>query len=125
VPDALAAFQGTVYILQKGGQGGVPNGVLRTCAATGCGPDGPVVFAHKLAYPTALAVDASGVYWFASDAKEIETCPLSGCGGGQRTVVGDVKGARNLVVSGGFVYWAAPDREEAGVTWSSIHRIAI
>ena len=125
VPDALAAFQGTVYILQKGGQGGAPNGALLTCSASSCGSDGPAVFTRKLAYPTALAVDASGVYWFASDANEIDTCPLSGCGGGPRTVASDVKGARTLVLWRGFVYWAAPDLEQPGVTWSSIHRIAM
>jgi hypothetical protein len=123
-PAALAAFEGMVYILQKGGEGGAPNGTLGTCAAGGCGPDGPAVFARKLAHPTALAVDASGVYWFASDANEIEMCPLSGCGGGPRTVVSDVKGASHLTLSGGSVYWAAPVRKEGDATWSTLYRIA-
>jgi hypothetical protein len=123
-PDALAAFDGTVYILQKGRTGAVPGGSVRTCPASGCGPDGPAVLIRKLAYPTALAVDESGVYWYAADAEEIAMCPLAGCGGGARTVASQVKGATRLLLSGGFVYWSADDPGSGERKRSTIYRIA-
>ncbi len=123
-PDALAAFDGTVYILRKGGAGGAPNGSLLTCAASGCGSNGPVMFAYRLAHPTALAVDASGVYWYASDAGSIAMCPLAGCGGGPRDVATDLEGVQSLALSGDFVYWSALDAESGGTTRSTIYRVA-
>jgi hypothetical protein len=123
-PDALAAFDGTVYILRKGGKGGAPSGSVLSCAASGCGPAGPAVLIRKLAYPTALAADASGVYWYTADAEEIAMCPLAGCGGGARTVVSHEKGVTRLVLSGAFVYWSASGPESGRVTRSTIYRIA-
>jgi hypothetical protein len=123
-PAALAAYDGKVYILRKGGSGGPPNGSVLSCAASGCGPEGPAVVVRKLAYPAALAVDPSGIYWYAADAEEIATCPLTGCGGGPRTVVSREKGVTRLVPSGDFVYWSALDSESARVTRSTIYRIA-
>lgn len=123
-PDALAAHDGTVYILRKGGSGGAPNGSVLSCAASGCGPAGPAVLIRKLAYPTALAVDESGVYWYAADAGTIAMCPLAGCGGGARTVVSNLRGVTRLVLSGAFVYWSAPEAESDGVTRSTIYRVA-
>jgi len=123
-PDALAAFDGTVYILRKGGQGGVPHGAVLSCAATGCGPNGPVVLVEHLAYPTAIAADASGVYWYAADAGSIATCPRSGCGSGPRDVATDLKGVTRLALSGDFVYWSALDAGSGETTRSTISRVA-
>jgi hypothetical protein len=123
-PDALAARDGTVYILRKAGQGGVPRGAVLTCAASGCGPNGPVALVDHLAYPTALAVDASGVYWYAADAGSIATCPLAGCDGGPQDVVTGLKGVTRLALSGDFVYWSALDAESGGATRSTIYRVA-
>ena len=123
-PDALAAHDGTVYILRKGGTGGVPSGAVLSCPASGCGLDGPVALIRKLACPTALAVDASGVYWYAADAGTIAMCPLAGCGGGARTLVSDLKGVNRLALSGGFIYWSARDPAGGEGAPSTIYRLA-
>lgn len=123
-PDALRALDGTVYILKKGMPDSLPGGAVLTCLATGCGPAGPAVFISRLAYPTALAVDASGVYWYSADDETIATCPLSGCVGGARAVATGLKGVKNLALSGAFVYWSVPEPAGDERTRSAIYRVA-
>jgi len=124
-PDALRALDGTVYILRSGLSGGVPHGAVLTFLASGCGPDGrPAVFADHIAHPTALAVDANGVYWYSTDDETIYTCPLSGCGGNAREMANGQKGVENLEVSGAFVYWSVREPTSPGHTRSTIYRVA-
>ena len=124
-PDALRALDGTVYILRSGLSGGVPSGAVLTCLASGCGSAGrPTVFADHLAHPTALAVDASGVYWYSADDETIYSCPLSGCGGGARELAHGQKNVENLALSGAFVYWSVREATTPGNTRSTIYRVA-
>lgn len=124
-PDALSALDGTVYILLKGTSGGEPNGAVLTCPASGCGPSGPARLIPRLAYPTALAVDASGVYWYSADKGTIATCPLAGCGGGERALVNGLKGVEDLSLSGGFVYWSVSEPAGDDHKRSAIYRVAM
>ncbi|HEY1957135.1 MAG TPA: hypothetical protein VGH28_16055, partial [Polyangiaceae bacterium] len=70
-------------------------------------------FVTKQPYPTHLVADASGVYWFnfdaplnSSNASQIVTCPLSGCGGGPRSVATNQTGLTLMRSDASFLYWA-------------------
>lgn len=103
-PVKTAAFGGTVYLLYSGQQGGLPGGSIQRCPATGC--QGTVQsFVNKQAFPTDLAVDATGVYWINSDDHAIKTCALSACVGGPTTVAQGLTAPRDLALDEKFVYW--------------------
>lgn len=106
---ALAAYGGQLYVVNTG-QSGNPNGSILTCATSGCAQ--LTKFIDQRAFPTLIAVDASGVYWFDSeqpnvgDAAAILTCPLSGCVGGPKVLATKQTGTGVLHVDDKFVYWA-------------------
>jgi hypothetical protein len=70
----------------------------------GAGDDG--IVASGQAAPKGLALDAKNVYWASSGDGTIVSCPLTGCGGEEPTVVVDnAPGVRGIAVDGMNVYW--------------------
>lgn len=88
--------------------GGVATGVAGAPAAAGgggaAGDDG--IVASGQAAPKGLALDAKNVYWARSGEGTIVSCPLTGCGGEEPTVVVEnAPGVRGIAVDGMNVYW--------------------
>ncbi len=81
-------------------------GQVTKCPLTGCGSSATLVAAGQ-ASPSAIAVDASSVYWANVDDGTIVSCPLSGCGAPMVLAKGP-PGPRGLAIDGLNIYWTNP-----------------
>jgi hypothetical protein len=74
-PWALTLANASVYWANDGADSGV-----LVCPTSGCVDAGASVIASNQVFPSAVAVDATNVYW--TTAGTLSTCPLSGCPAG-------------------------------------------
>lgn len=99
---------------------------VMTCSKDGC-DDSPTTLASMVT-PTALAVNAAGVYWIDAEG-EVSTCPLGGCAGAPETIgvsvpcnLGDVPcanlaaDAKNLYFHTGSAIAACPSGGPCGAS---------
>jgi hypothetical protein len=105
-PSGLAVVGSTLYILVAG-VSGYTNGAIFTCptSVSSCTPS---LFVNKLGYGQAFAADANGLYWWAQDAAELDTCAISNCTGGQHTVATGISSLLDLNVAASALYWIVP-----------------
>jgi hypothetical protein len=108
IPEGVALFEGRVYWAR----GGDPGAIL-SCpmASPGCPSAGPNVVAGMEAYPVAIAVDATGVYWGTHNPFTHEGY-LRFCSPGcqsPETLAAIPGGTESIVLYDGNVYWGTLD----------------
>lgn len=110
--DALALDASSVYWTRRGFHG--EGSEILKCARTGCVvPESMHVHTYQGhaqgGGPSALAVDASGIFWIDYDDRAIETCPLDGCHAAPQVLAKTSARPGDLALAQGAVFWTSDD----------------
>jgi hypothetical protein len=107
-PYAIAVDDNNVYWTNYDDQyapggGGGTSGTVMKMPLTGGG--NPIALATGLQGPTAIAIDATNVYFGQSVGGSVKSVPIASTGSGPVTVLASNQTPYGVAVQGGIVYW--------------------